>query len=125
MDNNKQKKKLNVSFNNLVNKNKSYQLVITYGLLLRRNGYKENFTPIILIPVKMYCEDGTILFQMVNKPLVNPYIRGEKVPKRFDFFNTEKIDNVYNIDKFILNFLKKSIFFALNICENLLVRYII
>ena len=76
-----------LNFNNLVNKNKSYQLVITYGLLLRRNGYKENFTPIILIPVKMYCEDGTILFQMVNKPLVNPYIRGEKVPKRFDFLN--------------------------------------
>lgn len=94
-----------LNFNNLVNKNKSYQLVITYGLLLRRNGYKENFTPIILIPVKMYCEDGTILFQMVNKPIVNPYIRGEKVPKRFDFFSTEKIDNVYNIDKFILNFL--------------------
>lgn len=94
-----------LNFNNLVNKNKTYQLVITYGLLLRRNGYKENFTPIILIPVKMYCEDGTILFQMVNKPLVNPYIRGEKITKKFDLLSTERIDNVYNIDKFIMNFL--------------------
>ena len=66
-------------FQNLVSKNKAYKLVITYGIVLRRNGYKEYFTPIVLIPVNMYFENNTILFQMISKPFINLlYIRDNR-----------------------------------------------
>ena len=93
-------------FNNLVSKNKSYTLVITYGLVLRRNGYKEFFTPIILIPVKMYFENDTILFQMISRPVINPYLKKSKNENIEDLVYTEKLDNILNIDKYILSFLK-------------------
>lgn len=41
-------------FYNLVMKKQSLQLFITYGILIQRRGYKELFTPIVLIPVNMY-----------------------------------------------------------------------
>lgn len=93
-------------FNNIVSKNKSYQLVLTYGLILRRKGYKEYFTPIILIPVNMYFENDTILFQMINKAIVNPYIKVEHKESVEDMINFEKLDSIYNMDKYILTFLK-------------------
>jgi hypothetical protein len=37
---------------NLVEKNKAYQLVLTYGLLLRRKGYKEYFSPIVFCEIE-------------------------------------------------------------------------
>lgn len=93
-------------FNNIVSKNKSYQLVITHGLLLRRNGYKEHFTPIILIPVKMYFENDTILFQMFSRPIINPYIKVDNNTTISEFDNTKVIDNLYDIDRYILGMLK-------------------
>lgn len=93
-----------LQFDNIVNKNKSYRLVLTYGLLVHRNGYKETFIPIILIPVKMYFEDDTILFQMINKPMINSHINIENVDKKLSFTN-DKLDSIYNMDKFIMSFL--------------------
>ena len=87
---------------NLVEKDKSCQLVLTYGLLLRRQGYKEHFSPIILIPVRLYFEDDTILFQMINKPFINPHINNV-FDKTIDL--TEKLDSIQSMDKFIMNFL--------------------
>ena len=91
-----------IKLNNIVQKNKSCQLVITYGLLLRRKGYKEHFTPIILIPVRLFYENDTIYFQMMNKPLVNPHIFGE-FGKNYETF--DKLDSVHSMDKFIMSFL--------------------
>ena len=91
-----------LKLNNIVEKNKSCQLVITYGLLLRRQGYKEHFTPIILIPVRLYYENDMIYFQMINKPIVNPHVFGE-MGKSYD--STEKLDSIQNMDKFITTFL--------------------
>lgn len=88
---------------NLVEKNKAYQLVLTYGLLLRRKGYKEYFSPIVLIPVRLYFENDSILFQMIGKPMINPQIQ-EEVEK--DEAYEVKIDSIENIDKFINLFLK-------------------
>lgn len=93
-----------LQFDNIVNKNKSYRLVLTYGLLVHRNGYKETFIPIILIPVKMYFEDDTILFQMINKPMINNYINVENVDKKLTYTN-DKLDTIYNMDKYIMSFL--------------------
>jgi len=90
-----------LKLNNIVEKNKSCQIVLTYGLLLRRQGYKEHFAPIILIPVRLYFEDNTIWFQMINKPVVNPHIISE-VNKSTDL--SDKLDNINNMDKFIMNF---------------------
>lgn len=91
-----------IKLNNIVEKNKSCQLVLTYGLLLRRQGYKEHFSPIILIPVKLFFEDDTIYFQMISKPIVNPHIITE-VGKSSDI--SDKLDNINSIDKFIMSFL--------------------
>lgn len=93
-----------LQFDNIVNKNKSYRLVLTYGLLVHRNGYKETFIPIILIPVKMYFEDDTILFQMINKPMINNYINVENTDKKLIYTN-DKLDTIYNMDKYIMSFL--------------------
>ena len=94
-----------VYFNNLVSKNKSYGLVITYGLYLRKNGYKEYFTPIILIPVNMYFEDKTIFFQMINRPFVNPFFKTNNMNVDDLVFN-EKLDSIANMDKYIMNLFK-------------------
>lgn len=91
-----------LKLNNIVEKNKSCQLVLTYGLLLRRQGYKEHFSPIILIPIKLYFEDDTILVQMMGRPGVNPHIVKE-MDKEVDL--SEKLDTIQNMDKFIMNFL--------------------
>ena len=91
-----------IKLNNIVEKNKSCQLVLTYGLLLRRQGYKEHFSPIILIPVKLFFEDDTIYFQMISKPIVNPHIITE-VTKSSDI--SEKLDSIHSMDKFIMTFL--------------------
>ena len=93
-------------FKNLVSKNKAYKHVITYGMMIRRNGYKEYFTPIILIPVKMYFESNTILFQMISKPIINPYIKKDSGQSVENIEFTEKLDNIYNIDKYILSIMK-------------------
>ena len=92
-----------LKFDNIVNKNKSYRLVLTYGILLHRNGFRESFVPIFLIPVKMYFEDNTILFQMISKPIINPYIKNYDDIKNFDSSN-DKIDTIYGMDKFIMNY---------------------
>lgn len=93
-------------FQNLVSKNKSYKLVITYGMMIRRNGYKESFTPIVLIPVKMYFENNSILFQMISRPFINPYIKKDNYESVENIEFTEKLDNIYNIDKYILSIMK-------------------
>lgn len=93
-------------FYNLATKNKSNMLVITYGLLLQRKGYKESFVPMVLIPVKMYLENDTIYFQMVSKPIENPYIKHERQEFRPDIYNKEKIDDIYLIDRYVMSFVK-------------------
>lgn len=93
-------------FNNMVSRNKGYQLVITYGLLLQRKGYKETFAPIILIPVKMHFDGDDITFQMVGKPFTNPYLKTERFEKRFDFYNNDKLMSILSLDKYIFNLVK-------------------
>lgn len=93
-------------FYNIVSKNKSCILVITYGLLLQRKGYKETFVPMILIPVKMYLENDTIYFQMVSKPIENPYIKHERQEFRTDIYNKEKMDDIYLMDRYVMSFVK-------------------
>ena len=93
-------------FNNIVNKNKANILVITYGLLLQRKGYKESFVPMILIPVKMYIENDTIYFQMISKPMENPYIKHERQDFRNELYNKEKMDDIYLMDRYVMNFVK-------------------
>jgi len=95
-----------VYFNNLAAKNKSYRLAITYGMLLRRNGYKEFFTPIILIPVNMYFEKDTILFQMINKPFINPYLKKEDDMNIEELVFNEKLDSILNMDRYIMSLIK-------------------
>lgn len=90
---------------NVYNKNKAYQLVLTYGLLLQRKGYKESFAPMILIPVNMYFEDETILFQMVSKPFSNPYLVQENNVKT-KYPSIERFETIFDLDKYIMNFVK-------------------
>lgn len=96
-----------IRFNNMILKNKSNILVLTYGLLLQKRGYKESFAPIILIPIKMYFEDDTIIFQMISKPFVNPMLKLNKTDKKVDYSNSEKFNNIYALDKYILGLVKQ------------------
>lgn len=94
-------------FNNIVNKNKSLMLVITYGLILQRRGYKERFAPMVLIPVIMYFEEESVYFQMVSRPFINPFIESDNMEK-IGYFQ-ERLDSIYSIDRFILSLTKNNV----------------
>ncbi len=92
-------------FASLVNKDRSKQLFITYGLLVQRKGYKEFFTPIILIPVNMYFYDNSIYFQMISNPIENPYL---PTYKKFNDSQSDKLLDIYNLDTFCIESFKQE-----------------
>ena len=61
-------------FENFTHKDADKKLFITYGIIIQRRGYKEHFTPIILLPVDIMVDDSDIWFQMNGSPLENPYL---------------------------------------------------
>ncbi len=94
-----------VFFQNLVQQNRSNQLVITYGLLVRRKGYKEFFTPMVLIPVNMYFENNDIYFQLISNPIENPLLKTDR-GLYIDLLNSEKLDSIYSLDRYCMSFIK-------------------
>ncbi len=93
-------------FYNIVSKNKTYLLTITYGLLMQRKGYKESFAPMVLIPVKMYLENDSIYFQMISKPIENPLLKKDRTIVKMEKYNKERMDDIYSIDKYVMSFTK-------------------
>lgn len=93
-------------FYNIVSKNKTYLLTITYGLLMQRKGYKETFVPMVLIPVKMYLENDSIYFQIISKPIENPFLKKDRIIVKTEKYNKERMDDIYSIDKYIMSFMK-------------------
>ncbi len=92
-------------FYNLATKNKATQLVITYGILVRRKGYKETFIPMILIPVNLYFYKNEIYFQMVSRPMENPLLKADRKLDT-EFIPEEKLDSVYELDNFCMSYVK-------------------
>ncbi len=86
-------------FENFTHKDADKKLFITYGIIIQRRGYKEHFTPIILLPVDIMVDDSDIWFQMNGSPLENPYLpyRG-----RIDLVRDRNID-IYDIDNYCLD----------------------
>ena len=85
-------------FENFSHKDVSKKLFITYGIIIQRRGYKELFTPIILLPVDIMVDDSDIWFQLTGVPIENPYLpyksRGEVLENRFH--------DIYDIDNFCI-----------------------
>ena len=86
-------------FENFSHKDVSKKLFITYGIIIQRRGYKEFFTPIILLPVDMYIDDGDIWFQLSGSAIENPFL-----PYRIKTEMSEKehFKDIYDIDNFCI-----------------------
>lgn len=60
-------------FDNISKVDGSFQLYIAYGLALYYDEqYKQKFSPLVLIPVNIFFEDGACLFQIAALPFSNP-----------------------------------------------------
>ena len=85
-------------FRNLVLNNANLQLCISYGLLQYHNSdHREAFMPVIFIPINMYWENGNLLVQMVNHPMINPRISTVITQKNISYHNIE-LKEIYSLD---------------------------
>lgn len=95
-------------FERLHQKNKNNQLFITYGLLHHKDEQKrEIFSPLALIPVNIYLENGRIFIQQIGRPFENAillsYLLNEK---NIEIAGGEKIDSPYALDEYCFSFEK-------------------
>lgn len=95
-------------FERLHQKNKSQQLFITYGLLQHKDERKrEIFSPIALLPVNLYLENGRIFIQQIARPIENPALLNFlKNEKDIEIARGERIDSPYALDKYCFGFEK-------------------
>lgn len=91
-------------FKNINTKNKSMQIFLTYGLFSYSSNNVEKFAPIILIPVNMFLKEGTIIFQMISKPIENRTLLDEVNINNRMFNSFVKLDSLINIDRYVLGF---------------------
>lgn len=94
-----------IYFENLHHKKPSRQLFISHGVLVQKRGYKEYFTPIILIPVNMFFKDNEIWFQMIDRPIENPYLPSYRKSVEFSY---EKLNSAYKLDECCINTFKQE-----------------
>lgn len=92
-------------FENLYHKKPSRQLFISHGVLVQKRGYKEYFTPIILIPINIFYKDNEIWLHMVDEPIENPYLPNYR--KSIDLSN-EKFKQASSLDEFCINCFKQE-----------------
>ncbi|MFA7435084.1 MAG: DEAD/DEAH box helicase [Bacilli bacterium] len=97
-----------IFFQNINQKNRPFQVFITHGLLkLKDHKNKEMFSPLLLIPVNIFFEGGKIYFQQISDPIENTvlldYLAKEK---KINIPISEKLDNLYNIERYFTNFSK-------------------
>lgn len=95
-------------FERLHQKNKNNQLFITYGLLHHKDEHnREIFSPLALLPVNLYFEDGRIFIQQISRPIENTclinYLMNEK---NVEIASAEKIDSPYALDRYCFSFEK-------------------
>ena len=89
-----------IALKNNINNHSSRIVVITYGLLIQIANTKdfssrEEFTPMILIPVEMFIDNEDISFQIISQPFVNPNINSIKnINARTS--NNDVVNNIYN-----------------------------
>ena len=91
--------------NNINRKNNNRILFVTYGILKYTKSKKEQFVPIILIPVKLFFEQDEILIQKLASSIINPF-----VTRRLSSIGVEGLtleeDTIYAIDNFCLSLTK-------------------
>lgn len=102
-----------LNFLNIYKHNQTFQLFLTYGLVKFKNeNHKEIFAPIVLVPVTLFLENNALLIRAITKPLENivliNYLKAHKID-----VPTEKLDSIYNIDKYCLNFKKYNLEYRL------------
>lgn len=94
-------------FKNLNDKDISKQLFITYGLVKYKNNDKEEiFIPIVLLPIKLYYEDGQLYIQLISRPIKNPFLLKIFNDNRNSDLIVDKLDTIYEIDKLCMSFSK-------------------
>ena len=92
-------------FENFSHKDVSKKLFITYGIIIQRRGYKEYFTPIILLPVDILIDNSDIWFQLSGSAIENPYL-----PYRMknEMSEKDRFKDIYDIDNFCINAFKQE-----------------
>lgn len=108
-----EKLKSNIPFlyyQNINQKGHPLQVFLTHGLLRYKNlNNKEVFSPLILIPVNIYFENGKIFFQQISSPIENTVlIENLRREHRLNIANVENLDSLFAIEKYIVNFTKHS-----------------
>lgn len=95
-------------FQNINQKNRPLQVFITHGLIRYKDSRnKEIFSPLILIPVNMFFENGRIYFQQVSEPIENAVLLDRlQRERKITISSSEKLDNIFSIERYYLNFLK-------------------
>lgn len=94
-------------FKDLNDKDKSKQLFITYGLVKYKNNDKEEiFTPIVLLPIKLYFEENQLYVQLVSNPINNPFLLKIFNDSRNLDLLSDKLDTIYEIDRLCMSFSK-------------------
>ena len=84
-------------------RNITKQIFITYGLLKHQRDKKEEFTPIILIPVKLYFDNThRVLVRKISSPIINPYVIKYLGNKNLDLSSTN-LKSIYDIDNFCVS----------------------
>ncbi len=93
---------------------------ITYGLVKYKNNDKEEiFIPIVLLPIKLYYEDGQLYIQLISRPIKNPFLLKIFNDNRNSDLIVDKLDTIYEIDKAMHELFSKIAQFELKL-ENYL-----
>lgn len=102
-----------LNFLNIYKKNQTLQLFITYGLVkLKDKKKKDIFAPVVLIPVSLFFENNAILVRAISKPLENIVLINHLKDHQIEV-PSEKLDSIYNIDKYCLTFQKLNLEYRL------------
>lgn len=96
-----------VWFDNLQKKNASLQLFITYGLIqIKMKHRREQFAPLILIPIDLYYEHHDVVIQMVGQPIENKIVLNELKSEGIDIVHNEKLNDLYSMERYCMLFSK-------------------
>src|SRR5690554_2272929 len=89
-----------VFFVNVNRKNRNLQLFITYGLLTIKDKNNHNvFSPVVLIPVNIYYENGKLFFQQISRPIENQVlVHFLMKTNKINIVTPDKLNKIFDID---------------------------
>lgn len=97
-----------IFFSNLHEENQSMQVLLTYGLIAYENDNgQEAFAPLVLLPIRLYYEDGLFSLFLEAAPLPNEQLINQLRRKGY-IVPTERLETINDFMRFCLNAAKIS-----------------